>query len=278
MSVIDKIRKHKRLTIAIVVFVIVIITVVISLVALKQNANQNADQPDIRNVNVAVNMNENMAHGDSSSTDSNTGNANASQSFGNNSSNSSSKASDNAISENDRSQDRGLSQEAKTAQARNDTIDKEQANSVGEKFALAFLEYDSTSIGDGSYKNNFMQYVNSGAARTGLLSQHMDSKWLAACATYPEYHSHIVSHSIDGDPIYSATSSGLILVTFKARIEANIGNPGEFVDWQQVNRYDITYGVYLTPNDYKVVDIKKQESKLVDSNINNWQSQEHGSV
>lgn len=273
-------KKDKRIAIIATITILIIICAVVYLLLSIQNTNKqsnNTSTSGIENTNVLLdNMNNNETLG--GSTNNSTSNIqSANSSASNNSSNNNTSKNTEIQETQEQREARDLSSETKAAQLRDDSIDKDRAKQAGDGFAAAFLEYNKDTINSGAYKDSFMKYVNSEKIKSSkLISQHANTQWLAACGTYNETYSHVITHNVQSDPIYSATNSGYILVSVNVTMDATLGDPSEFVDWQQQNRFERTYGVYLDPNDYKVVDIKKQTSKDIEVNINNWQTQEYG--
>lgn len=150
-------------------------------------------------------------------------------------------------------------------------IDVEKTESTARQFIEAYLNYDSESLADGSWRRGVSNFIDASKLNDASDEYAMrvgEKEWAANTGTYDGVVSRI--ESIDNVSAYASnitTGENAIDVSVKVTFVAS-GLPGDSAFYKQQNRYQATFLVQFDDTGTIVTDCSQASTKVLDENIN----------
>ena len=273
--------------------VIVAVLIVIAVILVPSIVGSDAPQTDAGNIDVTLNAN-NAAQGGGHSSTSTTeidGGSDANENDGDamnvvspvanentdtddandNSINTSQQTTDNDKQEDNQTADDGSWDPNWSANKMLNDIDVEKTESTARQFIEAYLNYDSETLANGSWRrgvSNFIDATKFDDASEEYAMRVGTKEWAANTGTYDGVVSRI--ESIDDVSAYASnitTGENAIDVSVKVTFVAS-GLPGDSAFYEQQNRYQATFLVQFDDTGTIVTDCSQASTKVLDENIN----------
>lgn len=272
--------------------IIVAVLIVIAVILVPSIVGSDAPQTDAGNIDVTLNAN-NVAQGGghSSTTTSEIGGSDANESDGNAmnvttpiiNENASNDADDGETNEtpsqmtDDGNQgdgqiaDDGSWDPNWSANKMLNDIDVEKTEQTARQFIEAYLNYDSETLANGSWRrgvSNFIDATKLDDASEEYAMRVGTKEWAANTGTYDGVVSRI--ESIDDVSAYASnitSGENSINVSVKVTFVAS-GLPGDNAFYEQQNRYQATFLVQFDDTGSIVTDCSQSATKVLDANIN----------
>ena len=152
-------------------------------------------------------------------------------------------------------------------------INIEDTEQVASDFIEAYLNYDSESLSDGSWRRlvtNFvdMSEIDDETANSSFLARVTNKRWAINTGTYDGVYSKV--ESVDDVSVYASnisdganTVNASVKVTFVAS-----GLPADTSFYKQRNRYQATFIVQFDDSGRTVKNCIQSSTKTIDSNLN----------
>lgn len=271
---------------------IVAVLIVIAVILVPSIVGSDAPQTDAGNIDVTLNAN-NVAQGGghSSTSTSEIGGSDANENDGDamnvvsptanentdtddangNSTNTSQQTTDNDKQEDNQTADDGSWDPNWSANKMLNDIDVKKTESTARQFIEAYLNYDSKSLANGSWRrsvSNFIDATKLDDASEEYAMRVGTKEWAANTGTYDGVVSRI--ESIDDVSAYASnitTGENAIDVSVKVTFVAS-GLPGDSAFYEQQNRYQATFLVQFDDTGTIVTDCSQASTKVLDENIN----------
>lgn len=272
--------------------IIVAVLIVIAVILVPSIVGSDAPQTDAGNIDVTLNANNAAQGGGHSSTlTSEIGGSDANENDGDamnvvsptanentdtddangNSTNTSQQTTDNDKQEDNQTADDGSWDPNWSANKMLNDIDVEKTESTARQFIEAYLNYDSESLADGSWRRGVSNFIDASKLNDASDEYAMrvgEKEWAANTGTYDGVVSRI--ESIDDVSAYASnitTGENAIDVSVKVTFVAS-GLPGDSAFYEQQNRYQATFLVQFDDTGTIVTDCSQASTKVLDENIN----------
>lgn len=144
-------------------------------------------------------------------------------------------------------------------------IDQNRAKATAISFIKGFLTYNEQILKTNAYKPAWVEYVFINEQSGPLIKQRMNDAWTANTSTYSGIYSAVTDVQVDDIYVSHNTHDNAVSISLTCIIDENQGDPGD-MDWAIVNTDRVHYAVYMN-SDLKVVDVRRQDAKTLNSNI-----------
>lgn len=237
---------------------------------------------NVDNINVTLNSEDDLQGGTSSNTTTSLGDDTSSQDDGqsNTSQNENGREPTNMSDIDDDSDDKNTepSQDGDwnpnwSADRMLNEINIENTEQVASDFIEAYLNYDSESLADGSWRRSVTNFVDMSeiddeTANSSFLARVTDKRWAVNTGTYDGVYSKV--ESVDDVSVYASNiSSGANTVNASVKVTfVASGLPANTSFYKQRNRYQATFIVQFDDSGRAVKNCIQSSTKTIDSNLN----------